>query len=94
MSKKDKYEVMDTGEHLTKKEHEELQKIIDEINEQAKKVVNDYTKNPSEMSGSVIQIHESSPFLDNEKSIWTKIGDVIKEVMTNLKDKQGENDDK
>ena len=51
-------------EKLSKKEKEELQKLTDEITEEAKNVVEDYVKNPSEISGSVIQIHEDSPFID------------------------------
>ena len=31
--------------------------------EDAKKVVKDYKDNPSDMSGSVTQIHENSPYL-------------------------------
>ena len=52
---------------LTKKEKEELKKIQDEILDEAKKVVEDYSKNPSEMSGSIQHIHENSPALDTEK---------------------------
>ena len=55
---------------LSKKQKKELQKLADEILEQAKLVVEDYAKNPSEisgsMSGSLIQIHQDSPFLDEE----------------------------
>ena len=56
------FELMD-GEEMSEKEKKELKKIIDEINEEAKKVVKDYTKNPSEMSGSLITIHQNSPIL-------------------------------
>lgn len=52
--------------HLSKKQKEELQKIIDDVTEQAKLVVEDYVKNPSDMSGSLIQIHHKSPFLNEE----------------------------
>ena len=51
---------------LSKKEKKELQKLIDEINNEAKKVVEDYVKNPSELSGSTIQIHPDSPLLDKK----------------------------
>ena len=55
---------------LSKKQRKELRKLADEILEQAKVVVEDYAKNPSEISGSVsgslIQIHQDSPFLDEE----------------------------
>ena len=40
-----------------------LQSIIAEIEQLAKEVVKDYKKTPSEMSGSITQVHESSPFL-------------------------------
>ena len=49
---------------LSKREKEELQKLTDEITEEAKNVVEDYVKNPSEISGSVVSIHEDSPFID------------------------------
>jgi vacuolar-type H+-ATPase subunit E/Vma4 len=52
---------------LTKEQKEELQKIQEEILEEAKKVVEDYSKNPSKISGSVINIHQNSPALDTEK---------------------------
>ena len=50
-------------EAIKKKQQEELQKALDEIMEEAKNVVKDYTKNPSEMSGSVTQVHQNSPYL-------------------------------
>ena len=40
-----------------------LQSIVAEIEQLAKEVVGDYKKTPSEMSGSITQVHESSPFL-------------------------------
>jgi len=91
MSKKD-----DIYSGLSKQEREELQKVLEEITKEAKRVVEDYTINPSEMSGSVIQVHEDSPFLDEKikGDTWKKIGDVIEDVMKDLKDKQGEDDDK
>jgi hypothetical protein len=50
--------------NLTKEQKKELQKYIDEITKEAKALVKDYVKNPSDISGSIIQIHENSPFLD------------------------------
>ena len=41
----------------------ELKKLMEEMTEEAKKVRKDYEKNPSEISGSRIHIHENSPFL-------------------------------
>jgi|TARA_R100001460_G_scaffold8370_1_gene20746 hypothetical protein len=59
----------------------ELEKLKKEILEEAKKVVENYVDNPSEISGSVVNIHQNSPFLDaNEDdepihsgSRWTKL---------------------
>ena len=48
-------------------EKEEIHKLVKEITEEAKKVVEDYTKNPSENSGSLTQVHESSPWLATRK---------------------------
>ena len=45
-------------------EHDKVLKtIVTEIEELAKIVVEDYEKNPSEMSGSITQVHENSPYL-------------------------------
>ena len=59
----------------------ELERLKKEILEEAKKVVKDYVDNPSDMSGSVVNIHENSPFLDTDEedeplfsgSRWTKV---------------------
>tara|TARA_A100001515_G_C4396609_1_gene152346 strand:+ start:157 stop:432 length:276 start_codon:yes stop_codon:yes gene_type:complete len=66
---------------LTKKEEKELEKIIKEITKEAKKVVKDYVDNPSDISGSVVNIHHNSPFLDSDEndmpkysgSRWTRV---------------------
>ena len=68
-------------EDLTKEEKEELEQLKKEIMEEAKKVVDNYVDNPSDISGSTINIHENSPFLDEDDkgepafsgSRWTKI---------------------
>ena len=52
---------------LTKRDKKELEKLQKEIIEEAKKVVEDYTKNPSEMSGSVTQVNINSPILNKKK---------------------------
>ena len=65
-------------EEFNKKELERLKK---EILDEAKKVVEDYVDNPSEISGSTINIHQNSPFLDSlddeepqfSGSRWTKV---------------------
>ena len=50
---------------LTKEEQKELQKLLEEILKEAKSVVEDYSKNPSKISGSAeIRIQEDSPWLD------------------------------
>tara|TARA_X000001388_G_C2121957_1_gene81766 strand:- start:43 stop:291 length:249 start_codon:yes stop_codon:yes gene_type:complete len=62
-------------------EEKELERLKKEIIEEAKKVVENYVDNPSEISGSVVNIHENSPFLEEDKegepmfsgSRWTKI---------------------
>ena len=48
---------------MNKKREKELKKLISEITREAKNVVDDYKKNPSEMSGSVTQVHENSPLI-------------------------------
>ena len=48
---------------MNKEQKEELKRLISEITQEAKNVVEDYTKNPSEMSGSLIEIHENSPYV-------------------------------
>ena len=40
-----------------------IKKLVKEITDEAKKVVEDYTNSPSEMSGSTTQVHEDSPLL-------------------------------
>ena len=40
-----------------------LQKLAEEMINEAKKIREDYKNNPSEMSGSYIHIHENSPYL-------------------------------
>ena len=44
----------------------ELERLKKEILDEAKKVVNDYIKNPSEMSGSIVRIHQDSPFVSDD----------------------------
>ena len=69
------------SDNLTKEQRKELEKLQKEIIDEAKKVVNDYIDNPSEISGSTINIHQNSPFLDVDEndepmfsgSRWTKI---------------------
>ena len=70
------------SDDLTKEQREELEKLQKEIIDEAKKVVEDYVDNPSEISGSTVNIHQNSPFLDTQLegdeplysgSGWTRI---------------------
>ena len=54
------------SDDLTEEQREELQKLLEELNVLAKSVVEDYTNNPSELSSSLTQVHENSPFLDDD----------------------------
>ena len=45
----------------------ELEQLKKEIIDEAKKVVENYVDNPSDISGSVVNIHQNSPFLDEDK---------------------------
>jgi len=71
---------------LSKKQKQELDTVWAELMDEAKGVVEDYSKNPSELSGSILQIHEDSPFVDDNLSIdnWNKVvrGNVLDEVLT------------
>ena len=51
------------GEDGVEEHKEELNKLIEEITKEAKSVVEDFVKNPSEDSGSITQVHESSPLV-------------------------------
>ena len=59
----------------------ELEKLKKEILDEAKKVVDNYVENPSDISGSVVNIHQNSPYLDSNEdgepihsgSRWTKV---------------------
>ena len=56
------------SDDLTKEQREELEKLQKEIIDEDKKVVEDYVDNPSEISGSTINIHQNSPFLDTDEN--------------------------
>ena len=53
-------------QEFTEKQIEQLKK---EIMDEAKKVVNDYIKNPSDISGSIVRIHQDSPFVSDDKDV-------------------------
>jgi len=50
----------------TKEQQELLQRLADEITNLATEVVQDYELNPSEMSGSIVEVHQDSPLLVDE----------------------------
>ena len=75
---------------LTKKQKEELQKLADEIMNLSSEVIKDYELTPSEISGSMIQINENSPFLDEEfkGDGWKKvIRGSVEEAISMIKNK-------
>ena len=63
------------GNKLNKEQQQELDGIINEITNEAKNVVKDYTNNPSEISGSMVHVNQNSPFLDEtfEGKSWKKV---------------------
>ena len=61
---------------LTKEQQEELKELQKQMIDEAKKVRNDFKDNPSEESGSYVNIHETSPYLNET---WT--GDSWKKVI-------------
>ena len=78
------------SDELTKKQKEELQRLTDELMNLSTEVVEDYELNPSETSGSVIEINENSPFLDGEfkGDGWKKIiRGSVEEAISMIKNK-------
>ena len=76
---------------LTKKQKEELQKLIDEMIELSAELVEDYELNPSEISGSLVEINENSPFLDDgfKGDGWKKvIRGSVEEAISMIKNKK------
>ena len=64
MGYEDEMEDFYDEEEFNKKQLEQLKK---EILDEAKKVVENYVDNPSDISGSVVNVHENSPFLDEDE---------------------------
>ena len=56
------------SDDLTKEQKEELEKLQKEIIDEAKKVVDNYVDNPSDISGSVVNIHQNSRFLYTDEN--------------------------
>ena len=79
---------MSKKDELTKKQKEELQRLVDELSDLSIEVVEDYESSPSDMSGSLTQINENSPFLDIvfDGDKWKRVIKNIPEVPENLKE--------
>ena len=78
------------SDKLTKKQKKELQKLTEELMNLSTEVVEDYKLNPSEISGSVVEINENSPFLDEEfkGNRWRKvIRGSVEEAISMIKNK-------
>ena len=65
MGYEDEMEDYHDEKEFNKKQLERLKK---EILDEAKKVVENYVDNPSDISGSTINIHQNSPFLDSDEN--------------------------
>jgi len=76
------------SDELTKKQKEELQRLTDEMMNLSTEVIDNYEEIPSELSGSVIQINENSPFLDTifDGNKWKKVKKNIPEVPKNIEE--------
>ena len=76
------------SDELTKKQKKELQRLTDELMNLSTEVVKDYEETPTKLSGSITQINENSPFLDErfkDKS-WKKVIKNIPEVPENIEE--------
>ena len=56
------------SDDLTKEQREEVENLQNENIDEAKKVVEEYADNPSDISGSVVNIHQNSPFLESDEN--------------------------
>tara|TARA_R100001594_G_scaffold100874_1_gene135480 strand:- start:304 stop:513 length:210 start_codon:yes stop_codon:yes gene_type:complete len=65
----------------------ELKKLMEEMTEEAKKVREDYIKNPSNMSGSRIHIHENSPLLATKEERLIKFDGKEMKIKSNKEKK-------
>ena len=61
--------------HDENKMKKKLKEMAEEMAEEASKVVDGYKENPSDASGSYVNVHESSPYLKEEFTgdSWKKI---------------------
>ena len=66
---------MSRRQEISVEEQKELDKLLEETIEEAKNVKSDYKENPSELSGSYIQVNEDSPYLDSqyEGEHWKRV---------------------
>ncbi len=55
---------------LTKEQKKELERLAAEIEAEAMQMKLDYENHPSDMSGSIVVVHEKSEYLDEEE--WIK----------------------
>ena len=69
-------------------QNKELQRFIDEMINLSMEVVEDYEGTPSELSGSITQINENSPFLDErfEGESWKRIIKNIPSTPDNIEE--------
>ena len=51
---------------MSKQQQIEIESLIAELTDEAKRVVKDYIESPSENSGSIIEVHENSPVLEED----------------------------
>ena len=74
---------------LTKEQITELKKLADEITDSAKEVLDDYEKNPNTETGSIIQIHEESPYMEERfpGKLWEKMTKVGNQYVFSPKNK-------
>ena len=79
MSKKSLFENLD----LTKEQLDELKKLANDITDTAKSVVDDYEKNPSQDSGSLIEIHEDSTYMEEKfpGKLWENMKKIEKQYI-------------
>ena len=62
--------------NLTEEQQKELEILSAELEAEAIQMKLDYEKNPTEESGSVVVIHQNSPFLDKKYTSieeWSKL---------------------
>ena len=89
MSKKKNLSV-ESYDDLTPEQIDELKKLTIQITEEAKLLVEEYAKNPSDTSGSLVIVHQDSPLLDTEVIVDEDTGQRV--VSIKNKDKDEDND--